>query len=107
MKKIIQNQVKCNKCKDEIFSKHRHDFVRCKCGAIAVDGGMEYLRRVGAVFSYEEQSLYMEAEAIASCIEALQWAEETGRNKLGATLAVIRVLKNHNLLNLKEFTSSE
>jgi len=45
--KIISNKAKCLKCEDIIESKHRHDFVRCKCGAIFVDGGHSYLRRGG------------------------------------------------------------
>jgi len=44
---IKSNKIKCKKCKDIIESKHRHDFVYCKCGSIAVDGGLDYLRRVG------------------------------------------------------------
>ena len=43
--KILRNSAKCKKCKDEIQSVHRHDFKWCKCGAIFVDGGNEYLRR--------------------------------------------------------------
>lgn len=42
---IILNAVRCNLCGDEIESKHSHDYVRCKCGACAVDGGRDYLRR--------------------------------------------------------------
>lgn len=45
--KIIRNSAKCNKCDTEIESKHVHDFVYCKCGKIAVDGGKQYLKRVG------------------------------------------------------------
>ncbi len=37
-------RVKCKKCGDEIRSMHRHDFVRCKCGAIFIDGGSDYTR---------------------------------------------------------------
>ncbi len=37
---------KCNECGDVIESVHRHDFVRCSCGAVAVDGGKSYLRRL-------------------------------------------------------------
>ena len=47
MKKIIVNKIKCNKCRDIIESTHRHDFKFCKCGAVAVDGGHDYLRRCG------------------------------------------------------------
>lgn len=45
--KIKTNKARCKKCNDIITSKHRHDFVRCKCGALAVDGGKSYLKRVG------------------------------------------------------------
>ena len=45
MKKLIRNRCQCNQCKDIIESKHRHDFVRCKCGAIFTDGGTDYVRR--------------------------------------------------------------
>lgn len=45
MQKIITNKIKCNKCGDEIESKHTHDFKFCKCGTVAVDGGKSYLRR--------------------------------------------------------------
>jgi hypothetical protein len=37
-------RVRCLKCQDVIQSTHVHDFVRCKCGAIFVDGGSDYLR---------------------------------------------------------------
>jgi ribosomal protein S27AE len=45
MTKIIRNIARCSKCGDVIESKHVHDYVSCKCGAIAVDGGREYLKR--------------------------------------------------------------
>ena len=43
--KILVNKARCKLCNDIIESTHRHDFVRCKCGEIFVDGGLEYLRR--------------------------------------------------------------
>ena len=42
-------KLQCNKCKDIIESKHVHDFVECKCGAIFVDGGDEYTRMGGEI----------------------------------------------------------
>lgn len=53
--RLVENRGKCGKCGDVIVSRHRHDFVRCSCGAAAVDGGLEYLRRVGSV---QEDSQY-------------------------------------------------
>lgn len=38
------SKAKCLKCNDIIESKHRHDFVRCSCDEIFLDGGDEYIR---------------------------------------------------------------
>ena len=46
-KKILVNKIQCKKCKDIIESKNVHDFKWCTCKSIAVDGGLEYLRRIG------------------------------------------------------------
>lgn len=42
---IVRNSVICLQCNQEIESRHRHDFVRCQCGNVFVDGGKDYLRR--------------------------------------------------------------
>lgn len=42
--KIVKNKIKCKKCGDIIESITVHDYKKCKCGAIAVDGGTEYLK---------------------------------------------------------------
>ena len=47
MRKILRNMAQCKLCGDIIESTHVHDFKFCKCGAIFVDGGKEYLRRGG------------------------------------------------------------
>lgn len=54
--KILKNKVRCNSCLDVIESTHVHDFRVCKCGKIAVDGGRDYLRRVGDIHNMEELS---------------------------------------------------
>lgn len=56
MQKIISNKIKCKKCGDVIESKHVHDFKLCKCGAVGVDGGKDYLRRLGNPDNWEELS---------------------------------------------------
>jgi hypothetical protein len=40
------NKIKCCHCEDEIESKYRWDFNKCSCGAVAVDGGRDYLKRL-------------------------------------------------------------
>lgn len=44
--KIILNKVRCNKCGDELESTFTHDFKWCKCNSVAVDGGLDYFRRM-------------------------------------------------------------
>ena len=41
---VERNRARCKVCGDEIQSRHRHDYVACKCGKIAVDGGLDYRR---------------------------------------------------------------
>lgn len=40
----MRNRARCKLCGDTIESKFRHDFVKCRCGEIFVDGGVDYLR---------------------------------------------------------------
>ncbi len=42
---ILRNSGICPDCNEEIVSRFRHDFVKCKCGESFVDGGLSYLRR--------------------------------------------------------------
>ena len=51
---IVVNKIRCNKCGDIIESVSDHDFEFCKCGAVAVDGGHDYLRRCGNREDWEE-----------------------------------------------------
>ena len=63
-KKIRTNKIKCLKCRDIIESISVHDFRFCSCGACAVDGGLEYLRRVGEHEYWEELSEFDETDYI-------------------------------------------
>lgn len=54
---IISNKIKCKKCGDVIESKNINDYKRCSCGAVAVDGGKDYLKRIGNKEDYEELSV--------------------------------------------------
>ena len=61
---IIRNRVRCKKCDTIIVSHDRHDFKWCQCvdengepNGVAVDGGKDYLRRIGNLDGYEELSI--------------------------------------------------
>lgn len=43
-RKLTKNAAECPTCHDVIESKSVHDFQRCGCGRIFVDGGLEYRR---------------------------------------------------------------
>lgn len=43
--KILRNRARCRKCGSILESRARHDRQTCSCGAISIDGGLEYLRR--------------------------------------------------------------
>lgn len=60
-KQIIKvNKIKCKKCGNIIESKTTNDLKRCSCGAVAVDGGKEYLKRICNDEEYEELSIMTE-----------------------------------------------
>ncbi len=54
---MISNSIKCKKCGDVIESKSTNDYKRCSCGAVSVDGGKDYLKRIGSEEDYEELSV--------------------------------------------------
>ena len=57
-KKITVNKAQCAVCQDTIESRYRQDMVWCKCGAIAVDGGKDYIRRGGELELIIELTTY-------------------------------------------------
>jgi hypothetical protein len=90
---IVQNAVICNKCDDFIVSKHRHDFVTCKCGAISVDGGQAYLRRIGDLSAGIDMSWELPDELYTACGQAVLDAKSTNRTNIGIANAVMRTLR--------------
>ena len=90
---IVQNAVTCLSCGDFIYSAHRHHFNTCTCGAISVDGGQEYLRRVGAIDACVEMSWSLPDDVYNACADAVEKAKETSRNKFGIANAVMRKLR--------------
>jgi hypothetical protein len=92
---IVENAAVCLSCGDKIFSRHRHDFVTCTCGAVSVDGGQEYLRRVGDFTNAMDLSWSLPDDVYKECAEAAQDALDSGRNKFGIANAVMRKLREH------------
>ena len=65
MKTVLYNAIRCKHCGDVIESRYRHYYVFCSCGACAVDGGHDYLRRAfkhSRDEDYEELSTWKEEQ---------------------------------------------
>ena len=72
MARIIVNKIRCKKCGDIIESTSVHDFKTCKCGAVSVDGGHNYIRRCAdSIEGFEDLSKYEDdiADAIRQFVE--------------------------------------
>lgn len=95
---IVSNQARCKLCGDTPWSGHQHDFVSCKCGAIAVDGGQAYLRRVGDPANIEEMSIVLDYDDVNSIINEVQESIDTGRNARGVAYAALRAIRDAGLL---------
>lgn len=54
---ITRNAARCRKCDTVVESKTRHDFVPCTCGAIFVDGGLDYVRAGGSPEDFESLAM--------------------------------------------------
>lgn len=52
--KILTNKIKCINCGNILESKTPNDFKRYSCGKVAIDGGHEYLKRIGNEEDYIE-----------------------------------------------------
>ncbi len=76
--KLVRNAAYCTKCNTEVESKHRHDFVMCKCGEIFVDGGLSYVR-YGFV---DDKTFINRAEYRQPTIEELKYEIAKANNDL-------------------------
>lgn len=71
MVQICKNKAQCNHCKQNIQSVHTHDYVICKCGKTAVDGGQSYLKRTGMDFT-ELSTIEIDVESWFSIMRLLE-----------------------------------
>ena len=96
---ILSNQIACLRCGDEPYSAHRHDFSACDCGAVFVDGGMDYIRRVGKREDYEEISIVIDDSEYILLANAI---EDETKNTLGKICNLARVLRDEFNINIGE-----
>jgi hypothetical protein len=95
---IVSNQIECLKCGDRPYSAHRHDYKPCKCGAVIVDGGTDYLRRAGEASAMRDLSIVLYKDSVEKMVTEAIAMRESGRNDLGIVYGVLRVLRDEGLL---------
>lgn len=59
---IMKNAVKCKVCGSYIRINTEYDYIPCACGAIAVDGGPEYVRIIGDPNNWEIVTIPVQKE---------------------------------------------
>ena len=92
---ILSNQARCLKCGDEPFSRHRHDYASCKCGAIFADGGMDYIRRGGDPHDMTSMDITIPDELGAKVMISINDAISRGCNSRGILCAVAICLRDN------------
>lgn len=80
------SSIKCPACGDVIYSRTRHDMHYCSCGAVAIDGGRDYVK-ISAKPEIEIQSIRVEQIEVDATEKDLydDWNNRT--NKFGTIKA--------------------
>ena len=71
---ILRNSARCKKCGDVLVSRYRHDFVKCSCKAIYIDGGHDYLRGGGEREACDSTSIIVTGDTPFDVVrDNLEW----------------------------------
>jgi hypothetical protein len=102
MRTIIQNAVIVNSTGEVFRSTHVHDFVTIPVseGQIAIDGGNEYLRRVGYSSDVTDISLDTEHSSLNDFLDNLLWGTYGKDGKDSPTWKRISTLELDHLTNI-------
>lgn len=60
--RLRRNAARCRLCATVVETRHRHELQVCSCGAVGVDGGLDYLRRLGRAADREELNEWEEED---------------------------------------------
>ena len=84
---MIIKGIRCLICYDTIYSRARHDFHYCSCGAVFIDGGFDYMR-----IGYDKKENYEMTEIEVDTTKQILYNDwSRGINKYGT----IRVNLGH------------
>jgi hypothetical protein len=86
---LLRSQLVCPKCDDLVSSIHVHDFKQCRCGALAMDGGRDYLRMA---VSDEVRELFSGPDGLKPWDRSISIAGEHNNASAAAALIVYKAL---------------
>lgn len=96
---LLRNSGVCASCKDEIQSRSRHDFVRCKCGDSFVDGGLDYSRFGGCIIN---TSVYADEDDILKIREYFTWGSYGPKGDQPKHYILLKELSNGHINSILE-----
>ena len=72
---VVSNQMRCEICGEFIESTYRHDYRKCACGNIGVDGGHDYARQTRRTERFSDYTVFGwaaegDVRAIVDALEA-------------------------------------
>jgi hypothetical protein len=103
--RLLLNAAQCTHCKDYIVSKHRHDFVKCSCDALAIDGGTSYVRVLG--FGYKNMCIYEEEPNHFFRRECIFWGVNYTKNMVRLPETEWKVIKDLETSHIKTILKTQ
>jgi hypothetical protein len=104
--RLLYNAARCYHCGDVCVSRSRHDYVRCLCKSVAVDGGLDYQRVVGYPENYENLAVYSH-EPFERIRQFVEWG---GRGRYGDQPLVyvkLKAMSDTHLANLLAYLKKD
>jgi hypothetical protein len=86
---LLRSQIVCPKCDGLISSIHVHDLQQCPCGALAIDGGRDYLRMIA---SDEVMEAFQGEQGLKPWDRSISIAGEHNKASAAAALVVYKAL---------------
>ena len=55
---VVSNQIRCEVCGEFVESTRRHDYRKCACGNVGVDGGHDYARQTRRTERFSDYTIF-------------------------------------------------
>ena len=104
--KLVFNAIQCKQCHELIVSRDRHDFKWCKCGKVAIDGGLDYISLTGNREDYSDLSL-TNRDAFHIVRKFAEWGTHGKLGDQPLTYIKLKDMSDNHLTNLLQHLDSK